>query len=127
MNLLLDTHAFLWWDSGADQLGSEVRTAIANPDNQIYISAASVWEIAIKSAKGKLHFTGPATSAIERNGFLPLSISLHHAEMAGNLDWSHSDPFDRMLVAQSQAENMVLVHADGIIHDYKGIAQLWAR
>ncbi len=127
MNLLLDTHVFLWWDSGAEQLGSGVRAAIANPDNQIYISAASIWEIAIKSSKGKLHFTGSTSSAIERNRFLPLSISPRHAEIAGHLDWSHSDPFDRMLVAQSQAEGMVLVHADGIIHDYKGLAQLWAR
>jgi len=126
MNLLLDTHVLLWWDDGADQLGPATRDAIANPANQIYISAASLWEIAIKSAKGKLRFTGSPQAAIGRNGFLPLSISPHHAEIAGQLDWSHPDPFDRMLVAQARTDGMILVHADSVIRNYE-VPQLWAR
>ncbi|UXN60475.1 type II toxin-antitoxin system VapC family toxin [Phyllobacterium zundukense] len=127
MHLLLDTHVLLWWDEGADKLGAVTRDAIANPDNQIYISAASIWEIAIKSAKGKLRFSGSPHAAIERNGFLPLSISSHHAELAGHLAWSHPDPFDRMLIAQAQHDGMILVHADSVIYTYKEVPQLWAR
>jgi PIN domain nuclease of toxin-antitoxin system len=127
MNLLLDTHVVLWWDNGADQLGSATRAAIADPQNQIYVSAASIWEIAIKSAKGKLRFTGVPSAAIERNGFLPLPISPAHAEIAGLLEWPHPDPFDRMLVAQARTDNMILVHADSMIQTYKNVPQLWAR
>ncbi|WP_271893699.1 type II toxin-antitoxin system VapC family toxin [Candidatus Phyllobacterium onerii] len=127
MQLLLDTHVLLWWDEGADRLGSVTRDAIANPDNQIYISAASIWEIAIKSAKGKLRFSGSPHAAIERNGFLPHSISPHHAELAGQLAWSHPDPFDRMLITQAQSDGLILVHADSVIHTYKEVPQLWAR
>ncbi len=127
MDLLLDTHVVLWWDSGADQLGSATRAVIADPQNHIYVSAASIWEIAIKSAKGKLRFKGMPSAAIERNGFLPLPITPTHAEIAGLLEWPHLDPFDRMLVAQARTDNMILVHADSMIQTYKGVPQLWAR
>lgn len=127
MDLLLDTHVLLWWDKGADELGAATRDAIANAQNRIFVSAASIWEIAIKSGKGKLHFAGSASAAIERNRFLPLSITPSHAEIAGLLEWDHQDPFDRMLVAQAQSENMILVHADKIIQTYMSIPQLWAR
>lgn len=127
MDLLLDTHVVLWWDSGASQLGTATRAAIADPRNRIYVSAASIWEIAIKSAKGKLRFAGAPSSSIERNGFLPLPIAPAHAEIAGMLEWAHSDPFDRMLIAQAQAEKMILVHADSVIETYKAVPQLWAR
>jgi len=127
VDLLLDTHVVLWWDDGADQLGSATRAAIADPQNNVYVSAASIWEIAIKSAKGKLRFTGTPSTAIERNGFLPLSITPAHAEIAGLLEWSHPDPFDRMLVAQARTDNMILVHADSIIQTYRQVPQLWAR
>ncbi|AWJ88151.1 PIN domain nuclease (plasmid) [Azospirillum sp. TSH58] len=127
MDLLLDTHVFLWWDAGADPISPAVRAAIANPDNRVYVSAASVWEIAIKSSKGKLAFTGSPSAAIVLNSFLPLAIDPAHAERAGGLEWSHPDPFDRMLVAQAQAQDLTLVHADGVIAGYKGVAQMWAR
>ncbi len=127
MNLLIDTHVLLWWDMGAGELGSVARAAIADPGNNIYVSAASIWEISIKSAKGKLRFAGSPHAAIEINGFQALSISTAHAELAGRLDWSHPDPFDRMLVAQAQTDGLILVHADSTIHDYKEVPQLWAR
>lgn len=127
MDLLLDTHVFLWWDAGADAISPAVRAAIADPENRVYVSSASVWEIAIKSTKGKLAFTGSPSAAIALNSFLPLSIDPAHAERAGGLEWSHPDPFDRMLVAQAQAGNLTLVHADGVIADFKGVAQMWAR
>ncbi|MCW2239091.1 type II toxin-antitoxin system VapC family toxin [Azospirillum canadense] len=127
MDLLLDTHVFLWWDAGADPISPAVRAAIADPDNRVYVSAASVWEIAIKAGKGKLAFSGSPSSAIAQNAFLPLPMTPEHAERAGGLDWAHPDPFDRMLVAQAEKESLTLVHADGVIADYKGVAQLWAR
>ena len=126
MDLLLDTHVFLWWDAGATQLGEEARAAIANPDNTVYVSAASIWEISIKAARGKLAYTGSPAAAIAANGFQPLPITIIHAETAGALNWTHSDPFDRMLVAQAQAESLILVHADSVISSYP-LQQLWAR
>lgn len=127
MDLLLDTHIFLWWDVGDTRLGAAARTTIADPGNRVFVSAASIWEIAIKSARGKLTFAGSPTAAITANGFLPLAISPLHAEAAGALSWSHGDPFDRMLVAQSVAQSLVLVHADAAIRSYTGVGQLWAR
>jgi PIN domain nuclease of toxin-antitoxin system len=126
MDLLLDTHVFLWWDGADHRLGKSAQTAIADPANKVFISAASVWEIAIKRARGKLRFTGSAQAAIARNGFFPLSIAPAHAEAAGATPWDHADPFDRMLVAQSIAQSLVLVHADQRIRDYDGVSQLWA-
>lgn len=126
MDLLLDTHVFLWWDAGAANLGEEARAAIANPDNAVFVSAASVWEISIKAAKGKLTYAGSPVTAIGANGFLPLSITVAHAESAGALTWEHTDPFDRMLVAQAHTDSLVLVHADSVISGYP-VPQLWAR
>lgn len=126
MELLLDTHVFLWWDSGAAQLGAEARAAIANPENTVFVSAASVWEISIKAAREKLAYSGSPAAAITANGFQPLPITISHAEAAGALSWAHPDPFDRMLVAQAQAESLILLHADSAISSYP-IQQLWAR
>src|SRR4051794_19510618 len=117
MDLLLDTHAFIWWDASDPQLGGAARIAIASQRNRIFVSAASVWEISIKSAKGKLRFTGSPVEAILQNGFLPLAIESQEAEVAGRLDWGHADPFDRMLVAQAMTRGMTLIHADNIIAD----------
>jgi len=127
VDLLLDTHVFLWWDMLAPDLGPSARAAITNPTNRVFVSAASTWEIAIKSRKGKLGFSGSPTRAISQNGFSELAILPIHGEIAGALIWDHTDPFDRVLVAQAQAQSMTLVHADSIIRDYAGIAQLWAR
>lgn len=126
MDLLLDTHVFLWWDVGDPRLGGGARAAVTDPANRVFVSAASVWEIAIKSARGKLAFRGSPTGAIAGNGFLPLAISPAHAEAAGTLGWMHPDPFDRMLVAQAIAQSLVLVHADAVIRGYAGVTQLWA-
>ena len=125
-DLLLDRHVFLWWDGGRRRLGKSAQAAIAGRAHAVFISAASIWEIAIKRARGKLRFTGSAEAAIARNGFFPLSIAPAHAEAAGATSWDHADPFDRMLVAQSIAQSFVLVHADQRIRDYDGVSQLWA-
>ena len=126
MNLLLDTHVFLWWDQGGRMLPGSTRDAIARPENHIFISAASVWEIAIKRRLGKLTFAGSASDAIGANGFHTLPIVPEDAEQAGDLAWSHADPFDRLLVAQAMRLNITLVTADSSIRAFGDVAQLWA-
>ncbi len=127
MQVLLDTHVLLWWDKSDPRLGATAREVIADPTNDVFVSAACSWEIAIKARKGKLKFRGSPSKLIAANGFRPLSISPEHAERAGSLDWSHPDPFDRVLVSQAQDLGLVLVHADEIIRAYAGVSQLWAR
>jgi PIN domain nuclease of toxin-antitoxin system len=124
VKLLLDTHVFLWWDGQASALGHVGRNAIRDPGNQVFVSAASIWEIAIKRRLGKLSFTGAASAAIEANGFHGLPIAPIDAEEAGDLVWAHSDPFDRLLVAQAMRLGLVLLTADRSIQSFGGVAQL---
>ncbi|MDQ1248208.1 MAG: hypothetical protein QG597_2580 [Actinomycetota bacterium] len=111
MRLLLDTHALLWWlaDSGLDPITAR---AVSDPRNDVFVSAASVWEIAIKRSLGKLSAPDNLEEAIAGNGFEPLPISLAHATKAGELPQHHQDPFDRMLIAQAQLENLTTVTRD---------------
>ena len=126
MDLLLDTHVFLWWDEGGERLAPEARSMIADPASQIFVSAASVWEIAIKRRLGKLGFTKSALAAIETNHFAGLPITIADAERAGSLAWEHRDPFDRMLVAQCLESSLTLVTCDAAMRTFGGIAILWA-
>jgi PIN domain nuclease of toxin-antitoxin system len=118
MKLLLDTHAFLWWDANDARLPDGLRTAIAAPRNEVFVSAVTVWEIAIKRSSGKLVFGQAVGKAIEEHGFLPLPITVEQAELAGGLPQLHRDPFDRLLVAQAQLEGLVLVTVDEQILRY---------
>lgn len=124
MNLLLDTHVFLWWDRQDPALNDHARDAIQDPRNSVFISAASVWEIAIKRRLGKLTFHGSASAAIGANGFHELPIMPLDAEDAGTLVWPHNDPFDRLLVAQAMRLGFVLLTADQAIRTFAGVAQL---
>jgi PIN domain nuclease of toxin-antitoxin system len=126
VNLLLDTHVFLWWDRADKVLNAEARALIADPANQVFISAASIWEIAIKRRLKKLDFRGSAVAAIAANGFLELPILPIDAEAAGALAWEHSDPFDRMLVAQARRLGLTLATADAAMREFGTIAQMWA-
>src|SRR5262245_55905318 len=126
MILLLDTHVFLWWDRDDSALSAHAKTLIADPRNRALVSAGSIWEIAIKRRLGKLCFTGSPTTAIGANGFEELPILPLDAEQAGELVWSHADPFDRLLVAQSRRVTATLVTADATIRDYGEVALLWA-
>lgn len=118
MDLLLDTHVFLLWDANDARLPTALGVAVGSPDNRIFVSAVSVWEIAIKKASGKLSFSGSTARAIERQGFQALPISVEHAEWAGQLPQYHRDPFDRLLVAQAQLERLILVSVDERILRY---------
>jgi PIN domain nuclease of toxin-antitoxin system len=124
VNLLLDTHVFLWWDRQDPALNDHARDAIEEPRNSVFISAASVWEIAIKRRLGKLTFHGSASAAIGANGFHELPIVPLDAEDAGNLALPHNDPFDRLLVAQAMRLGFVLLTADQAIRTFAGVAQL---
>ena len=115
MNLLLDTHVFLWWDSKAPELQPGARSLIRDPNNAVYVSAASVMEIAIKRRSGKLAFTGSVRDAIVRSEFLALAIEADDAEDAGALDWDHRDPFDHLLVAQALRRSLVFLTVDAAI------------
>ena len=118
MDLLLDTHAFIWWNAGDRRLADVAREAIRDPSNRVIVSAASVWEIAIKRKTGKLSFRHDVVPAIAADGFETLDITAQHADAAGSLPLHHVDPFDRLLVAQARIEQLVLVTQDRQILPY---------
>ncbi len=116
--LLLDSHIFLWWLEDHQSLGKKVRENICNYRNQIYISAATTWEISIKQALGKLNAPEELDNIVDEERFIKLPISLYHGQIAGRLPPLHRDPFDRMLIAQAQAEGLILVTNDSTIKEY---------
>jgi PIN domain nuclease of toxin-antitoxin system len=118
MNLLLDTHVWLWWLSDPERLGQATRTAISTRENLVAVSAASIWEVAIKRTRGKLDFDGDPVAAVAEGGFEPLGIALGHAAAAGALPPHHRDPFDRMLIAQAQIEGLTVVTRDPVFTAY---------
>ena len=119
MNLLLDTHVLLWWLSDDSALGTEARAAIANPETEVFVSAASAWEIAIKVGLGKLDAPDDLEAALVANSFQPLPIEVAHALAADRLPEHHRDPFDRMLIAQAMVEGLTLVTHDRAFGAYE--------
>ena len=117
--LLLDTHVLLKALADAPDLAPTVRSAITDSANEVFVSAVSVWEVAIKRALGKLHAPDGMASVVAESGFLELFVTSLHAEQAGGLPMHHRDPFDRMLVAQAQAEGLTIVTADSRIPLYE--------
>ena len=115
---LLDTHTLLWWLNDSPQLGPRCRQMISDDRNQVFVSAATTWEISIKMAIGKLRAPEDMDSVVEDEGFSKLPISLYHGQLAGSLPAHHRDPFDRMLIAQAQAEGLILITADENISLY---------
>ena len=110
MNLLLDTHVLLWWVHG-ERIQREAAAAIADIDNVKFVSAASIWEISIKTARGKLSVDEAFDSVVE-DDFEPLPITYADARLAGSLPDHHRDPFDRMLIAQALNHDLLLVTRD---------------
>jgi len=125
MDLLLDSHVFLWWDSNDRRLVASAREAIAHPDNRVFVRAATIWEVALKRALGKLDFSGVLSAAVEANGFDGLPIDAEHAERAASLPPHHRDPFDRMLIAQSLLGRYTIITHDRAFAPY-GVPCLWA-
>lgn len=119
MSLLLDTHALVWWLAG-EPMAAAATARIADRTTLVVVSAASVWEIGVKAALGKLKLEveGSLADLIEEEGFEPLPISIPHASRAGELPPHHRDPFDRMLIAQAQIERLTLVTRDPAFEAY---------
>lgn len=122
--LLLDTHIFLWWRGEPSRLISAVRGRIATAD-LVFVSVASAWEAAIKVASGRLDLPDTMEAGVLASGFEKLLIAFSHAERAATLPPHHRDPFDRMLVAQAQAEGLTLVTHDRRLEPYD-VEILWA-
>lgn len=122
MNLLLDTHIVLWWLADDPALADDLKDRLDH-EPSVYVSVASIWEVAIKQAIGKLPGPADLPDRIRDSGFTPLPISSEHAMTAARLPPHHRDPFDRMLVAQAECENLTLVTADANCQKY-GISVL---
>jgi PIN domain nuclease of toxin-antitoxin system len=122
MRALLDTHTFIWWVTDDTRLSSTARNIITNPENILFLSAASAWEIVIKVRLGKLNLPEPAEtyipSRLVMNRFESLPIEMTHALQVLNLPAFHQDPFDRILIAQSQIEKMPIITIDSKIVQY---------
>ncbi len=128
MRLLLDTHAFLWFILNDSQLGPTARTAIIDPNNDVEISPATYWEIAIKIRTGKYVLPGPyeafLAGQIRANSFKILPVEIRHTSLLTALPFHHRDPFDRLLVAQALVEAIPIVSADAALDAY-GVNRLW--
>lgn len=118
MNLLLDTHALLWWLADAPELTPDARKAIADPERLVYVSAVNVWEIVIKTALGKLEVPDNFSSVLEAEPFQYLDMTIEHAFKVSELPMHHRDPFDRLLVAQCLVDGLTLVTHDADIVRY---------
>jgi PIN domain nuclease of toxin-antitoxin system len=123
VRVLIDTHVLLWWDRQLRSLSRPLRSAIEDAANDIFVSAASIWEIAIKRATGKLSFRRSIVDTVSEFGFEILPVTGSHAEYAGGLPHHHNDPFDRLIIAQAYLEGMVVGTQDQLMQPY-GVATL---
>jgi PIN domain nuclease of toxin-antitoxin system len=128
MRLLLDTHAVLWFAAGDSALSTIARDHTLDPENVVFVSHATVWELAIKTSLGKLKLDRELARWIDRhvvgNGFEQLAIALPHVTRVARLPHYHGDPFDRLLVAQCEAERLAIVSRDPMFDRY-GINRIW--
>lgn len=116
---LLDTQVFIWWMKKSRQLPSNWLKLLSGPGNQVFLSVASVWEMVIKQKKNKLRLPTKIELGIRRSGFSLLPIGLAHALAVAKLPLYHQDPFDRILIAQAQVENLTLISSDKKMARYK--------
>jgi PIN domain nuclease of toxin-antitoxin system len=123
-SLLLDSHALVWWQADDPRLTVRAREVIEEPDTRLFFSAASIWELAIKQAMGKLDVPPSLLDTLTQEGFVELPISATHGLIAAALPPHHRDPFDRMIVAQAQSKGLTVVTGDGRIAAY-GVPVLW--
>jgi len=119
VRILLDTPILLWWLADDPRLPVRAAATIADPDAEVVVSAASAWEVSTKQAAGRLDAPDDLLDAVAANEFETIAITADHAMAAGRLPAHHSDPFDRMLIAQAQLEELSLVSADGRFSEYE--------
>ncbi|WP_336975229.1 type II toxin-antitoxin system VapC family toxin [Sphingobium aromaticiconvertens] len=128
MRLLLDTHALIWWLAGDEALSHRAREAMGDEANSVAVSAASAMEVATKFRIGKLSDAALLAQDFEAiiagQGFTELAITVYHARIAGEMNIAHKDPFDRLLIAQAQAEDMVLVSNEALFDGFM-VKRLW--
>jgi PIN domain nuclease of toxin-antitoxin system len=125
--VLLDTHTLVWWVEGRENLSTKARETIQDDDTVVLVSAASAWELAIKSRLGKFRsreLSERLDEQILEEGFVALAISIEHAIRAGGLDSPHKDPFDRMLIAQAQIEDASVISKDKAFDDF-AVRRIW--
>ena len=129
MKLLLDTHAVAWWWTDDPRIPAPARAAIAAAGNTVFVSAVSAWEIATKNRRGKWpgvdRIVDEFPGLLRKSRFVPLPVSVEHACLAGRQEGPHRDPFDRMLIAQSREEKLVVVSGDVVFRDY-GAELIWS-
>ena len=122
MRYLLDTHSLIWFIGGDSQLGSEARGLIDDEENEIYVSIASLWEMAIKYSNGKLNLGEPFEDMfpkqLEINSIEILDIAVNHLKVTAKLPFHHRDPFDRLIIAQATIERMPIISVDEVFDDY---------
>ncbi len=124
MKLLLDTHAALWWLADDARIGRDAERELSDDTNRVLLSAAVIWEVAIKRSLGKLKAPGDLTQTLLDAGAQPLPVTLEHAAAVEALPWHHRDPFDRLLVSQALTEGAVLVSQDERLQPY-GVSLIW--
>ena len=118
MKLLLDTHVFLWWLDDSAQLSPRIRDAVSCPENLVYVSAVTLWEIVVKRSLGKLRIADEWTDVLASEAFRALPVTWEHALEVGRLPDLHRDPFDRLLLAQARVERLVLATQDASMVRY---------
>jgi PIN domain nuclease of toxin-antitoxin system len=118
LRILLDTHLLLWWLSDNRSLSAQARQLIADPENTVFVSAVSLWEIWLKQSLGKLHLPAAFSKKLAGESFENLPLTASQAAQASLLPWHHRDPFDRMLIAQAEVEKLVLLTADEVLTAY---------
>jgi PIN domain nuclease of toxin-antitoxin system len=128
VRVLVDTHTLIWWANDNPRLSAKARLVLGSFDSEVFVSAASAWELTTKVRLGRLPeaatFAADFRTNVELLGFHELAISVDHGHRAGLLPGSHEDPFDRMLIAQSIAENLSLVSNEQIFDEYK-VRRIW--
>ncbi len=128
MRLLLDTHAFIWFIEGSPEASNKARELIESAENEVLLSMASVWEMAVKGSIGKLEFSEPFEALIPEqlrvNKIDILNIQLSHVLQAHSLPFHHRDPFDRLIISQALVEKLPVVGRDGAFDTY-GVERLW--
>lgn len=128
MRVILDTHAFLWWLDGDKRMSKRARSLVSNEGTEVLVSAATAWEISIKAASGKLpgalDVAADVLGCIRAQGFVPLDLTVLHAQRAGSLPPIHGDPFDRALISQALLEGVSILSVDEVFDGY-GVTRIW--
>jgi len=124
LRLLLDTGLLLWWVANSESLSEQARALISDPENTVFVSAVSLWEISLKESLGKLRVPSDFDDKLASESFESLPLTGPQTRQVARLPWHHRDPFDRMLVAQAQVEKLALLTADNRLAAYGDFVQL---